>query len=471
MKAVHLRTEYMKNPVGIDIAVPRLFWHCDGGKRQTAYQIIAWCDGLQVWNTGKVQFSRMTHIPYGGEALQNRQKIQWSVKLWDENDEEGQISTASFEMGLLKESDWKATRITGDYKVDRKKRYPVDCFRKKFLAENIRSTRLYVTACGLYEGCINGAKVGTYVLTPGHTNYKKRVQYQTYDVTALLEPGENELTFQLADGWYRGSCGANALKNQYGTETKLLAQLEITDSQGRITRICTDGTWDWSNDGPIRFADNKDGEVYDANAVPSYSGKAKETVNPIVPVASNNVPVEEHETWSAALLTTPSGKHVLDFHQNIAGYLSFRVNAKRGQKIMLRFGEMLDENGEFTQKNIQITKKKCTTPLQQVVYTCKDGLNEYKTRFAIFGFQYVEVTMDGELFPEDFTAIAVYSSMERTGWVETSNKLLNRFLESTVWSTKNNHADLPTDCPTRERHGWAGDSGGGGAGQRPGCLL
>ncbi|WP_337574686.1 family 78 glycoside hydrolase catalytic domain [Fournierella sp.] len=413
----------------------------------------------------------MTHIPYGGEALQSRQKIQWSVKLWDENDEEGQISTASFEMGLLKESDWKATWITGDYKVDRKKRYPVDCFRKKFLAENIRSARLYVTACGLYEGRINGAKVGTYVLMPGHTNYKKRVQYQTYDVTALLEPGENELTFQLADGWYRGSCGANALKNQYGTETKLLAQLEITDSQGRITRICTDGTWDWSNDGPIRFADNKDGEVYDANAVPSYSGKAKETVNPIVPVASNNVPVEEHETWSSALLTTPSGKHVLDFHQNIAGYLSFRVNAKRGQKIMLRFGEMLDENGEFTQKNIQITKKKCTTPLQQVVYTCKDGLNEYKTRFAIFGFQYVEVTMDGELFPEDFTAIAVYSSMERTGWVETSNKLLNRFLESTVWSTKNNHADLPTDCPTRERHGWAGDSGGGGAGQRPGCLL
>ena len=145
MKAVHLRTEYMKNPVGIDIAVPRLFWHCDGGKRQTAYQIIAWCDGLQVWNTGKVQSSRMTHIPYGGEALQSRQKIQWSVKLWDENDEEGQISTASFEMGLLEESDWKATWITGDYKVDRKKRYPVDCFRKKVLAENIRSARLYVT--------------------------------------------------------------------------------------------------------------------------------------------------------------------------------------------------------------------------------------------------------------------------------------------------------------------------------------
>ena len=192
--------------------------------------------------------------------------------------------------------------------------------------------------------------------------------------------------------------------------------------------------------------------------MPSYHEKAKETSSKILPAASNNVPVEEHETLSAALITTPAGKNVLDFHQNIAGYLSFRVRGKQGQRIILRFGEMLDESGEFTQKNIQIVKKQYTTPLQQVVYTCKEGLNEYKTRFAIFGFQYVLVEMDGEVDPGDFTAIAVYSSMERTGWLETSNDLLNKFVESTVWSTKNNHADLPTDCPTRERNAWSGDA-------------
>lgn len=458
MKATHLRTEYMENPVGIDVKCPRLFWNCEGGKQQTAYQIIAQCNGRTVWDTGKILSSQMTHIPYNGEPLQSRQRICWSVKLWDEKDQPGQTSTAFFEMGLLEKQDWKAAWISGNYMVNKKLRYPADCFRKRFTVESVQSARLYVTACGLYEGCLNGTRIGTSVLTPGHTNYKKRIQYQTYDVLALLQRGENELTFQLADGWYRGSCGANAMKNQYGTETKLLAQLELTDEQGNVHCIVTDASWDWCNDGPIRFADNKDGEIYDANAVPSYSGKAKETANPILPVASNNVPVEEHERLSATLITTPSGKKVLDFHQNIAGYLSFTVNAKQGQTIKLRFGEMLDENGEFTQKNIQIVKKKFTSPLQQVIYTCKEGLNAYKTRFAIFGFQYVLVETDAEINPENYTAIAVYSSMERSGWVETSNELLNKFVESTVWSTKNNHADLPTDCPTRERHGWSGDA-------------
>lgn len=458
MKAIHLRTEYLKNPMGIDIERPRLFWNCEGGRKQTAYQIIAKCGSKIVWDSGKVASSRMTHILYGGEPLRSRQRIWWSVNLWDENDVGGEVSTAWFEMGLLEAADWKAAWITGNYKVHKRERYPVDCFRKVFSGTNIQSARLYVTACGLYEGCLNGERIGTAVLTPGHTNYQKRIQYQTYDVTDLLKNGENVLTFQLADGWFRGSCGAGGLRNQYGTETKLLAQLELTDHQGKITRVCTDRSWDWSNDGPIRFADNKDGEVYNANAVPTYHEKAKETSSKILPTASNNVPVEEHETLSAALITTPAGKNVLDFHQNIAGYLSFRVRGKQGQRIILRFGEMLDESGEFTQKNIQIVKKQYTTPLQQVVYTCKEGLNEYKTRFAIFGFQYVLVEMDGEVDPGDFTAIAVYSSMERTGWLETSNDLLNKFVESTVWSTKNNHADLPTDCPTRERHGWSGDA-------------
>lgn len=458
MKAIHLRTEYLENPLGIDIRTPRFFWNCEGGVRQTAYQITAQCGDKTVWDTGKVISSRMAHIPYEGKTLQSRQRIYWHVRLWDETDTTGEESSAFFEMGLLEKQDWQAGWITGDYRVEEKKRYPVDCFRKTFAVEEATAARLYASACGLYEGCLNGKRIGTAVLTPGHTDYPKRVQYQTYDVTKLLQKGKNELTFQLADGWYRGSCGANGLKNQYGTETKLLVQLEWTDKQGKMHRIVSDNSWDWSNDGPIRFADNKDGEVYDANAVPTYAGKAKATTHSAVPAASNNVPVEEHEHLTAFPVITPAGKTVLDFRQNIAGYLSFRVNAKAGQRIMLHFGEMLDENGEFTQKNIQIVKKKYTTPLQQVIYTCKEGLNEYKTRFAIFGFRYVLVETEGEVDPQNFTAIAVYSSMERTGWIQTSNELLNKFTQSTVWSTKNNHADLPTDCPTRERHGWSGDA-------------
>lgn len=458
MKAIRLRTEYLSNPIGIDIAHPRLFWNCEGGVTQTAYQIIAECDGKTVWDSGKVESGRMTHIPYGG-SLTSRTRVEWKVRLWDEKDIPGDWSaSAGFEMGLLRPADWTAKWITGNYQADKKKRYPVDCFRKIFDTQNIVKARIYAAACGVYEGMLNGNRIGDFILAPGHTDYRKRIQYQTYDVTELLLEGENELTFQLADGWYRGSLGAWGLKNQYGTETKLLVQLELTLADGTVTTVGTDGSWQWSNDGAIRFADNKDGEEVDANRIPSYSGTAKVTSCDVVPTASNNVPVTEHETFKPELIMTPSGKKVLDFGQNIAGYCSFALEAGKGQKIYLRFGEMLDEGGEFTQKNIQCSNKKITTPLQQVCYTCKEGCNEYKTRFSIFGFQYILVESDVSFEPGDFTAIAVYSDLEVTARFDSSNQLLNRFVENTLWSTKNNSADVPTDCPTRERHGWTGDS-------------
>lgn len=185
MKAIHLRTEYLKNPMGIDIERPRLFWTCEGGRKQTAYQIIAKCGSKIVWDSGKVASSRMTHIRYGGEPLRSRQRIWWSVNLWDENDVGGEVSTAWFEMGLLEAADWKAAWITGNYKVHKRERYPVDCFRKVFSGTDIQSARLYVTACGLYEGCLNGERIGTAVLTPGHTNYQKRMLAYTF--TSMIQ--------------------------------------------------------------------------------------------------------------------------------------------------------------------------------------------------------------------------------------------------------------------------------------------
>lgn len=460
MKAIRLKTEFLKNPIGTDIQNPRLMWSCEGGITQTAYRIVAEPGGKTVWDSGKVNSSSMrTEYPL---PLSSRTRIGWSVTLWDENDREGEPSeTAFFETGLLSASDFTAKWISGNYRVNKKNRYPVDCFKKEFSAHDVAKARLYITACGLYEAKINGQRVGNFVLAPGHTDYTKRIQLQTYDVTGLLENGENEITIELADGWYRGSCGAWGLKNQYGTQTKIYAQLEITDKSGNKAVIGTDKTWGWSDDGEIRFADNKDGEVIEAWRKPSYSGFAGETKCDVTPASSNNVPVTEHERFSVKnVITTPGGARVLDFGQNIAGYIAFSVNAKRGQKIKLRFGEMFDENGEFTQKNFQCANKKRTrvTPMQQIEYFCRDGLNEYKTKFAIFGFQYVLIETDVKWEPEAFTAIAVYSDMEETISFDSSNVLLNKFAEATRWSAKNNHADVPTDCPTRERHGWTGDA-------------
>lgn len=459
MRAIRLKTEYLNDPMGIDIAWPRLFWNGQGGVSQTAWQVACRGEsGETLWDSGKV-LSPSMRVRYDGAILGSRARVEWQVRLWGENGAPGDWSeTAFFELGLLSPADWTAKWIAGDYAVDKKRRCPVDCFRKTFRAERVKKARLYVTACGLYEGRLNGARIGDFVLAPGHTDYRKRVQYQTYDVTALLRDGENALTFQLADGWYRGSCGAWGLRNQYGVETKLLAQLELTLTDGTTQTIATDGTWEWSSDGPIRFADNKDGEVVEAWRAPSYAGRARVTEHPVTPTASNNVPVTEHERFTPTLITTPSGKTVLDFGQNIAGYVEFSLTAKQGQRVFLRFGEMLDESGEFTQENIQCVNKKITTPLQQVEYFCKDGENRYKTTFAIFGFQYVLVETDVPFRPEDFAAIAVYSDLETTARFDSSNQLLNRFVRNTLWSAKNNSADVPTDCPTRERHGWTGDS-------------
>lgn len=450
MKAINMKCEYLKNPLGIDIENPRIFWNCEGGIKQTAYQIVT-----DKWDSGKV-VSNVMHAIYPLDIAE-RERVNYKIRLWDENDTKGEWSEpAFFEYGI---HTWQAKWITGNYKVNQKNRYPVDCFKKEFsLAKEVTKARLYITACGLYEAKINGKKVGNFCLAPGHTDYNKRIQYQTYDVTADLIFGKDEITVQLADGWYRGSIGAWGLRNQYGTETKLLAQLELTYTDGTTDIIATDDTWKWSNDGAILFADNKDGEIVDAQKEPSYSGFAKLTSHAVTPTASNNVFVTEHEQFKPVLTKAPNGKTLLNFGQNMAGYIAFKVNAKAGQRIVIRCGEMLDENGNLTLKNIQCSSKKKTTPLQKIEYTCKEGINEYKTTFAIFGFQYAEVETDIDIAADDFTAIAVYSDMEQTGFFESSNELLNKLVSATAWSTKSNSADVPTDCPTRERHGWTGDA-------------
>lgn len=471
MKAVRLRCEYLKDPLGIDTGLyqPRISWNCEGGVRQTAYRILAVENGQPAWDSGRVESSEMTGIEYP-LPLSSRERITYRVQLFDENGQEGPWSEpAFFEMGLLHKEDWSASWITGDYTPKKGQRYPVDCFRRTFTvpesffhqasgAENIARGRLYISACGLYCAKLNGRRVGDFVMAPGHTDYRKRIQYQTYDILPLLHPGDNEITVQLADGWYRGSCGAWGRTYQYDKETRLIAQLELTDQTGKRTAIGTDDSWDWSCDGPIRFADNKDGERFDAGRLPSYSGRAKKTSCQVPLTASNNVPVTAHETFSPKLVRTPSGKRVLDFGQNIAGHVRFCINAHEGQKLRLRFGEMLDKAGEFTQDNIQCVSKKRRTPLQEVDYICREGENRYETEFAIFGFRYALLETDAKVDPSDFTAVAVYSDMEQTGFFESSDPLLNQFVDCTIWSAKGNSTDVPTDCPTRERHGWTGDA-------------
>ena len=481
MKAIRLQTEYLAKPIGIDIVKPRFYWNCEGSLKQTAYQIIAKRDGKTVWDSGKMESDSMTHIQYEGEQLHSRDRVYWSVKLWDENGEGGEISTSWFEMGLLEASDWKAKWIIGNYKPKKNTRYPVDHFRKEFAASKpVASARLYITACGLYEASLNDQRVGDFILAPGSTDYRKRIQYQTYDVTELIKE-ENTLEIQLADGWYRGSIGCFGPTNVFGRQTKLLCQLELTYTDGAKAFICSDQGFQWSNDGPIRFADLKDGEIVNAAMSPSYSGNAVEVEEKVIPTASNNVFPKEQEHFVPKLIITPSGKRVLDFGQNIAGYLAFTVKGTEGQCMKLTCGEILDENGEFTQKNMQgkrpsreygkvteimlitgnenkISAPLQPTPLQEISFFCSGGVDTYRSKFTVFGFRYALLETKVPCHAEDFCAIAVYSDLEQTGHFSCSHEKINQLYSNILWSMKGNYLDEPTDCPTRERLAWTGDA-------------
>lgn len=454
----NLRTEYLTDPLGIDISAPRLFWTCTGATSQSAYQILARRDGHVIWDSGKILSSSMTAIPWAGDALRSRDAVEWGVRLWDETDEAGPWRHAGFEMGLLEPLDWNATWISGNYKPLKKRRYPVDHFRKTFrVSGNVIRARLYITACGLYQAAINGRRVGDFVMAPGFTDYQHRLQYQSYDVSELMVDGENVLEVQVADGWYRGAVGAMGTRNVYGHQTKLLVQLELDTEQGK-SLVHSDGSWQWSNDGAILFADMKDGEIVDLNRRPSYNGSARLTSHPVVPSAANNVAVREQERFAPQSSRTPSGKQLLDFGQNIAGYIEIGVDAVKGQTIHIQFAEHLDERGELDMAAIQVrsgTPK--ASPKQEIWLRLAEGLNTYKTTFAVFGFRFASVESAIDLDPSRTTAIAVYSDMRPTATFACSNPLVNQLVQNTLWSMKGNFLDVPTDCPTRERAPWTGD--------------
>ncbi len=483
MQAVHLQTEYLTAPLGLGCAVPQFSWQCADGLHQTAYRITAERDGAQIWDSGKVNTAQTAHIPYGGAPLQSRDRVRWTVRLWDENAVPGPVAESWFELGLLRADDWKARWITGSYKPRKNTRYPVDGFCKVFpCAGTVKRARLYITACGLYRAELNGERIGDFALAPGSTDYRKRLQYQTYDVTQLLHD-ENTLTAELADGWYRGSIGCFGQTNVFGRRTALLAQLEWQDDSGSHT-LCTDESWQWSSDGLRLFADLKDGEIIDARRQYSFAHRAvllPDAGKIPAPTAADNITPRQKERFTPKLLHTPNGKTVLDFGQNLAGFVAFTARGAAGQKLTLTLGEILDENGEFTQANMVehkpvkefgrlgevllmtgngrlIPGEKQSTPKQQIVYTCAGQDEPYCTRFAVFGFRYALVESDYAIDPADFAAVAVYSDMERTGWFRCSDERVNRLFENTVWSMKSNFLDVPTDCPTRERLGWTGDA-------------
>ena len=461
MKAINLRTEYMVNPLGIDIRNPYFSWNCSGGKKQTAYEIEAVSEEKVIWNSGKVVSDRMNEIL--GVDAESRQRISWKVRLWDEQGVEGGWSEeACFEMGILDKKQfvakWINPELTCGTQCDPLAHKPASYLRTTFVAESTGKARLYITCHGLYEVCINGIRVGDFVLAPGSYTYDKKLAYQTYDVTELVKKGENEVQVILGDGWYRSCSGVDGDRDLYGEDIALYFQLEI---DGKAVCI-SDENWKASQAGPIRKNDMQQGEVVDATIeeIRDYHAVKVEDFGVENLACSNCVPIAEMERFEGKVIKTPNGDTVIDYGQNLAGYVEFTINAHAGDKIVLTHGESLDENGNFTAENFQDRKRhKEGGTEQRVIYTCKEGENHYKSKFTIWGFRYAKVETDVDLSSARFTSIAVYSRMEQLGRFECSNAAVNKLVENSTWSQKSNFCDVPTDCPTRERAAWTGDMG------------
>ena len=471
----------MRAPLGINAQHPILSWCCEDGVYQTAFQIIAHRGEEILWDSGIRKSAQMNcryELP-----LHSRERIIWKVRLWDEQNEPGPWSEeAILELGITDKAEWKAKWIDpepehlsvvcddvinqrakaawgqGKKKEPFAPHRPASYLRKKIIAVPGKKNRLYITSKGIYQAYLNGKPVGEQVLAPGPAVYDQCIPVQTYDVDALLTKGENELLVVTGDGWYRSCSGVNGDRNLYGSRLELICQLMADDEI-----ICvTDETWQASQKGPIRQNDLQQGEVYDAR-MEEISGWHSVTVlsdDYRLLRCDNAVPIVEAERFEGKRLTTPNGETVLDFGQNLAGFLELELTAKEGQRIFLQCGETLDENGNFTQENFQDRPRHSENGTHQMIeYICKEGHNRYKSSFTIMGFRYAKLETDAPLQDARFTAIAVYSQMERTGTFTCGNQLINRLVENCVWSQKGNFCGIPTDCPTRERAGWTGDAG------------
>jgi len=479
----HLRCEYLECPLGIDIANPRLSWQtvAEGrGVFQTAYQVQVaenpedLTEGQNLlWDTGKVASGSSIHIPYQGPALHSSQRCYWKVRAWDQHDQPSSWSKLAFwEMGLLKPSDWQAKWIEPDWEEDPRSQHPCPYLRKSFTLQSpVKAARVYITCHGLYELSFNGQLATSDIFTPGFTAYKKRLQYQVYDVTRLLKVGENAVGVILGDGWWRGKVGAASVRNSYGTRLALLMQMRILHSDGSEEWIVTDSDWK-ATTGPIRMSDLKDGEVYDARLempgwdAPGFDDDSWNKVRVVNYgfanlVSSRGLPIRRHEEIRPArIIHTPAGETVVDMGQNFAGRVRLNVQGPAGKWITLQHGEALDKDGNFTMKNLGMPPPLGEPLLQKVVYTLKGGeIENYEPHFTFHGFRYVRVEgFPGEPTTDNFTGIAIYSDMVQTGVFTCSDPMINQLQSNIIWSQKSNFLDIPTDCPQRERAGWTGDA-------------
>ncbi|MGG7663483.1 family 78 glycoside hydrolase catalytic domain [Dyadobacter sp. BHUBP1] len=484
----YLRCEYKESPV-TDVLRPRLSWELSADENnqvQTAYQILVASSvekltekNADLWNSGKIAGRQTSQIEYAGKPLESRTVCYWKVRSWDKNGTVGEWSKPSqWEMGLLDKSEWKAAWIGLDLDhLGKGKVYhlpPAPYLRKEVtIRGGVRKARLYVTALGLYEFSINGKKTGDAFLTPGWTDYDKRVYYQTYDVTADLKAGKNALASQLSYGWYAGYLGYSLLVQNpvvrafYGKVPLLKAQLEVEYQDGKTETFVTDQTWKASQ-GALLESDLLNGETYDARLeqkgwnIAGFDDASWKNPQAFPDKSERKIqvypgpPVRVTQTLKAVSRNDRgNGTYIFDMGQNYAGIVRLHVKGHAGDTIRLRFGEKLYPDGRLMTENLRMARATDTYILKG------DPAGEtWEPKFTFHGFQYVEVAgLRNAPTDETLTGLVIGSDTPKVGAFETDNAMVNQLYSNIDWTQRANYIDIPTDCPQRdERIGWTGDA-------------
>lgn len=461
MELNRLRACHMERPMGIAPEEVTLSYAIEGaeGAWQTAARILLSLDETEaapLYDTGWVPCAHDERTGRVTEGIDNlawrvpaplppRARVYW--KAWARTDagEEASSEWAWFETAKAAGEPWQAAWITSPLGRDV---HPV--FHTTFNVRGpLRAARMYCLGLGVYEALLDGEKLGDEVLLPGLHTYNHGLHYQTFALDA--HEGANELCFLMGEGWYMGRYGLTASAPRYGDAYALIAEIHLLYQDGTEEILGTDEGWQVCP-GPVLADSIYDGETFDAR-IPLH-GACRPALRmdqpPQAPLMARlSPPIRVQERLKPTLCSAEKG--ILDFGQNMAGWVSFRCRAKAGARIRLTFGEIL-RDGELYRQNLRTAKA-------EFVYIANGGETVVRPHFTYYGFRYMRVEgWDGPLDPADFEGCVIHSQLERTGWLETSHEGLNRLFANQWWSQKCNFLDVPTDCPQRdERMGWTGD--------------
>ncbi len=477
MNVAYVKMDYLKNPAGLT-RMPQLSWVIQSENERECYQrayqvqlrLMTEGKGI-VFDTGKVYSQESAHVFLNdpGLVLEPARKYEIRVRVWTTAGHGEKVSDYSpwewFITGLTDPAWLTGDFISAETEKDNEK-FNATLIRGEFQIQGeIQEAYAYTTALGLYQYELNGHRVGTDELAPGWTSYHKRLCYQTWDIKPYLHPGANVLGAWVGAGWYKGKMGFLGRINNYGKQTAFWAHLVIRYTDGRIQHVCTDSSFKGS-DSPVTFSDIYNGETYDARmeqenwCIPGFDDSAWRPVQIVnwdkkTLVSQPGCHVTHMDTVKAKdLLITPEGDTVIDFGQNMAGWVHIRAKGQEGAVFEIQCFEVLDAHGNVYTDNLRGAR-------QTIRYICKDDREfSWHPRFTFQGFRYGKIISLGcDPAQAEITAWAIHSNMEPAGVFSCSNPDLNQLQHNILWSMKSNFIDIPTDCPQRnERVGWTGDA-------------